>query len=159
MELSIFRGENELEFYNRFPDNESCYAYLASIKWEQGFSCSKCGCKEEYSSNKAYHKLCKSCLHHESSTSNTLFHKLKFPIRKAFIALFKMSATTKSISAEQLSRTLGINRKTALYFQHKVRIAMASGLDHQLKGTVEVDEFYVGGYEEGAVGRGVEKKH
>lgn len=158
MNISVFTGENELEFYARFPDDRSCYEYLYALKWEKGFRCSKCGCEEEYRSNKAYYKLCKGCLHHESSTSNTLFHKLKFPIRKAFIGLFKMSATTKSISAEQLSRSLGINRKTALFFQHKVRLAMSSSLSHPLTGRVEVDECYIGGEEEGVSGREVEKK-
>ena len=69
-----------------------------------------------------------------------------------------MSATTKSISAEQLAKTVGVNRKTALLFQHKVRIAMQSSGQHPMEGNVEVDEAFIGEQEEGKVGRGSQNK-
>ena len=89
---------------------------------------------------------------------NTLFHDTRFGIDKAFYIVFKMSCTTKSISAEQLSRNLSINRKSALAFQHKVRLAMKSSGQSPLKGQVEVDEAFIGEEEEGKIGRGAENK-
>jgi hypothetical protein len=65
-----------------------------------------------------------------SPAAHTLFHKVKFGIDKAFYVVFKMSATTKSISAEQLAKSIGVNRKTALLFQHKVRLAMICKIDN-----------------------------
>ena len=59
-----------------------------------------------------------------------------------------MSATTKSISTEQLAKTLGVNRKTALAFQHKVRLAMKSSEQHPMNGEAEVDEAFIGGQED-----------
>jgi len=50
-----------------------------------------------------------------------------------------MSATTKSISAEKLAKTLGVNRKTALAFQHKIRLAIMSSEQNPMKCEVEVD--------------------
>lgn len=35
--LSIF------EFQERFPDDDAYYAYLSALKWEDGYSCVKCG--------------------------------------------------------------------------------------------------------------------
>ncbi|WP_410266876.1 transposase, partial [Cyclobacterium sp.] len=35
--LSIF------EFKDRFPDDRSCYEYLAEVKWKDGYRCKKCG--------------------------------------------------------------------------------------------------------------------
>jgi transposase-like protein len=157
--LGAFKGENELEFLSRFGTKESCLEYLANYKWRDGFYCTSCGCTESYQSKQNKHyKICKSCIRMVSPTSQTLFHKVKFGIEKAFYIVFKMSATTKSVSAEQLAKTVGINRKSALLFQHKVRAAMASDGDHPMKGNVEVDEAFVGGYEEGKVGRGADKK-
>ena len=70
-----------------------------------------------------------------------------------------MSATTKSISAEQLAKNVGVNRKTALLFQHKVRLAMKSSENYPMKGDVEVDEAFIGQQEDGENrGRGAETK-
>jgi transposase-like protein len=69
-----------------------------------------------------------------------------------------MSATTKSISAEQLSKSIGVNRKTALLFQQKVRLAMKSSQKQPMTGQIEVDEAFIGQQEEGNVGRGAENK-
>jgi transposase-like protein len=50
------------------------------------------------------------------------------------------------LSARQLSRDLGVNRKTGWYLQMRIRRAMQDGEDSSLfKGIVEVDETYVGG--------------
>lgn len=156
---SIFEGQNELDFMKRFDSERSCFEYLSMYKWSLGFECTNCGCKESYDCKKRYyHKQCKACLRVNSPTSHTVFHNVKFGIVKAFYIVFKMSATTKSISAEQLAKTVGINRKSALLFQHKVRRAMRSSGNHPLEGEVEVDEAYIGGKEKGKIGRGSEKK-
>jgi transposase-like protein len=157
--LGIFRGENELEFIERFGEEDSCFEYLYKYKWSNGFECPSCGCKESYQGKKKeYFKICKGCIRAVSPTSQTLFHNVKFGIVKAFYIVFKMSATTKSISAEQLAKTVGINRKSALLFQHKVRAAMKSSGNHPMEGNVEADEALVGGKEKGKIGRGADKK-
>jgi hypothetical protein len=155
--FSIFKGQNEIEFLKTFSDKEICYSYLAHHKWKDGFKCPHCGSTEEYFCNVAHHKRCKKCLSLISATANTLFHNVKFGIEKAFYVVFKMSATTKSVSATQLAKSIGVNKKTALLFQHKVRLAMQSSGQHPLQGEVEVDEAFIGQQEE-AVGRGAEKK-
>ena len=53
---------------------------------------------------------------------------------------------------------VGINRKSALLFQHKVRAAMGSDGDNPKKDKVEVDEAFIVGYEEGKIDRGADKK-
>ena len=158
-ELFTFKGENEIEFYKQFSTKDNCLQYLAERKWHDGFKCPTCGSVEEYHTPVLHHKRCKGCLNLCSPTANTMFHKLKFGIEKAFMAIFKMSATTKSISAEQLAKTLGVNRKTDLAFQHKVRLAMKSSEQHPMKGEVEVDEAFIGGQEDSQHrSRGAESK-
>lgn len=158
-DIFVFKGQNEIEFYKQFSTKEQCLEYLANRKWKDGFTCPTCGCQEEYHTHVLHHKRCKNCLNLCSPTANTLFHNLKFGIEKAFLAIFKMTATTKSISAEQLARTIGVNRKTALAFQHKVRLAMKSSEQHPMIGEVEVDEAFIGGQEDSENrGRGAQSK-
>lgn len=157
--LEIFRGENELDFIKRFGDVNSCKEYLYHYKWSTGFKCPSCGCTESYEGKKnPFSKICKGCIRPVSATSQTLFHKVKFGLDKAFYIVFKMSATTKSISAEQLAKTVGINRKSALLFQHKVRAAMKSSGNYPMKGNVEADEALLGGKAKGKRGRGADNK-
>lgn len=39
-----FVGVNSIKFNRQFKDDESCYEYLASIKWDAGYKCKKCSC-------------------------------------------------------------------------------------------------------------------
>ena len=64
-----------------------------------------------------------------------------------------MSATTKSISALQMSVRYGIAENTDRLFMHKVREAMKSSQSNGMKGTVYVDEFTVVEKEENKPGR------
>jgi hypothetical protein len=64
----------------------------------------------------------------------------------------------KGMSSYELSRKLGLRQKTCWSFKQKVIEAMKSGGNNPLKGAIEVDEFYVGGPEEGHTGRGNESK-
>jgi transposase-like protein/predicted RNA-binding Zn-ribbon protein involved in translation (DUF1610 family) len=156
-DIVSFVGQSEIEFHKMFPDDDACMRHLMEKKWSKGFVCPHCGGKTESNSNIMYSKRCRGCNRIVSATANTLFHKVKFGIKKAFMIVFKMSATTKSVSAEQLAKTVGVNRKTALLFQHKVRLAMKSSEEHPMKGHVEVDETYIGEKDE-TVGRGMGNK-
>jgi transcription elongation factor Elf1 len=156
-DFKIFTGQNEIEFHKRFSDNDSCMTYLMEQKWGKGFTCPHCGSHKESNCNLMYCKGCSKCNRIISATANTLFHKVKFGINKAFLIIFKMSATTKSVSAEQLAKAVGINRKTALLFQQKVRLAMQSSEKYPLKGQVEVHEAFIGEKDE-SVGRSTETK-
>src|SRR5579859_7712814 len=61
------------------------------------------------------------------------------------MALHLMNASKKGISAHQLHRTLGVTYKAAWFMAHRLRYAMAFDGAKKLRGTVEVDETYVGG--------------
>lgn len=69
-----------------------------------------------------------------------------------------MSVKKKGISSHELSRQLGLRQKTCWLFQQKVRQAMKSSKQYPMKGKVEVDEFVVGGPEQGKRGRSIGKK-
>jgi len=69
-----------------------------------------------------------------------------------------MATTTKSLSATQMGVRYGVTEKTARLFMLKVREAMASSMNHPMDGNVQVDEFVLGGYEEGKIGRSYNSK-
>lgn len=154
----MFKGLNILEFTEKFSLEESCHEYLASIKWKNGYNCGKCGCQIYYRGKKAGSHLCSKCKYLESATARTLFHQLKFPLKKAFYIVYMMGCSKKGISSYELSRQLSLRQKTCWAFQRKVLAAMKSEGKKPLDGTIEVDEFFVGGPEQGKTGRGNEDK-
>ncbi len=155
--MGIFTGQNLLEFAERFKTDEDCKEYLSEIKWKESFVCVKCG-HSKSQVRKDFSRTCNICSHTESASSNTLFHKVKFGLRKAFFICFEMSTTTKSLSASYVGTRFGVTEKTARLFMHKVREAMKSSNNHPMKGNVEVDEFVLGGREKGKVGRSYDAK-
>ncbi len=155
--MNVFKGQNLLEFSDRFKTDEDCKKYLADIKWKDGFKCRKCDHKKAQI-RKDYSRTCNICSHQESSTSNTLFHKVKFGVRKAFFIVFEMSTSTKSLSASYVAVRFGVTEKTARLFMLKIREAMESSGNNPMTGIVHVDEFVLGGREKNKVGRSYNAK-
>lgn len=155
--MELFKGQNLLEFTERFKTDEDCIKYLAYLKWLEGFKCVKCGhTGSQIRVN--FSRTCNKCSHTESATANTLFHKVKFGVRKAFFICFEMATSTKSLSASYIAVRFGVTEKTARFFMHKIREAMKSSENHPMDGIVHVDEFVVGGKEKGKVGRSYDVK-
>lgn len=156
--METFKSESIIDFFDTYKTDMDCLEYLAKIKWQSGFSCTKCNHTKFTIRKKNYARDCNSCHHIESPTANTLFHRVKFGIRKAFTIVFEMSAATKSVSSSQMGRRLKISRQTAWLFMHKVRIAMESSESIPIAGTVYVDEFVFGGKENLKQGRSSDSK-
>lgn len=154
----MFEGTDILDFVKHFDTKEKCLAYLSFYKWQKGFMCSKCF-NGTYSKTRFEHiRRCNKCKHKESATAGTLFHKCKFDLTKAFMIVFLVSTGKKGISSTELSRKLSLRQKTCYYFKRKVMQAMQSSGYIKLQGKVDVDEFFVGGFEEGKVGRSKGRK-
>lgn len=150
--MDIFKGQNLLEFSDRFKTDDDCREYLASLKQKNGYKCLKCdhtACQVR----RDFARQCNICGHIESATSNTLFHKVKFGVRKAFFICFEMATTTKSLSASYMGVRYGVTEKTARLFMLKVREAMSPDGNNSMDGNVHVDEFVLGGRDQGKVGR------
>jgi len=155
--MDIFTGQNLIEFVEQFKTDLDCQQYLAHFKWSEGFKCLKCG-HAGSQVRRNYSRTCNKCSHTESATANTLFHKVKFGLRKSFYICFEMATTTKSLSARYVAARFGVTEKTGRLFMHKVREAMKSSENHPMDGIVHVDEFVIGGKEEGKVGRSYNTK-
>jgi len=154
----MFESLSVFEFQRRFPDDRSCLEYVAEQKWREGFECPKCGHTHYCRGIKYLDRQCTRCNRLVSPTSGTVFHRLRFPILKAFWIVYYMSTNKKGISSCELSRKLALRQKTCWAFKQKVAHAMKSGGGRPLAGKVEVDEMVVGGSEEGVTGRKNGKK-
>ena len=144
--MEKFTGEIILEFTDKFQTDLNCLEYLAEIKWKEGFKCVKCSHIKFTIRKKNFARDCNACHHIESPIVGTVFHRVRFGLRKAFTIVFEMSATTKSLSTRQIAKRLKISRTTATSFIKKVRISMASSVTQPMIGQVFVDEFIFGGF-------------
>ncbi len=162
-----FKSLSIFAFQSQFSSAEDCYDYLVNLKWGGGYQCCKCGHSHYCAGKKIHDRQCTRCNHLESPTSGTLFHKVKFPIQKAFWIVYFMATNKKGIASTELSRKLQLRQKTCWLFRMKVMQAMASSEQHPLEGVVEVDEFVLGQQKKGSTRRkkdktlviiGIEKK-
>ena len=148
-----YLGVNSITFNKRFKDDNDCYEYISLIKWEDGFVCRKCNYEKYYKGKKPFSRRCLRCKYDESPTANTMFEKLKFSILIAFHIAFKISTKKKGMSSLELSNEFELRQKTCWAFKQKLQEVMKSSLKSPLAGVVHVDEFVVGGPEEGKKGR------
>lgn len=148
------------EFDNWFSTEEDCLAYIAKLRWPQGFNCPSCGVFEENPSTMGRGLfLCRKCKRQTSVTAGTLFHKTHKPLRTWFLAIWFVTSQKNGASALGLKRVLGLGScDTAWTWMHKLRRAMVRPDRGHLTGAAEVDETYVGGVGEKIRGRGSERK-
>ena len=149
----MFTGMNLLEFTKRFQTDADCISYLMEIKWKEGMKCVKCNGEEFWKGKCSNNIRCKKCGYEESPTAGTLFHKIKFPLLKAFHICYRVSVSKKGMSTWGLSRELGLRQMTCWAFKRKIQEAMASCESFPLEGRVDVDELAIGGHDEGSQGR------
>ncbi|WP_009035032.1 7TM-DISM domain-containing protein [Indibacter alkaliphilus] len=121
-EMVLMKGFDFREFKEIFPDKEACCKFLSELKWAGGFHCKKCGYNKATIS-KSFGRRCRNCNYNESATSNTLFHKIKFPIEKAFYMLYLSNRKDVNMTLNELSETIDLRRETCWAFKNKIAIA------------------------------------
>ena len=150
--------KNEVEFDRRFHTEEACLDYLFQLRWPDGFSCSHCGHGQYWTSARGLY-LCCRYEHQQSVTAGTIFHGTRKPLALWFKALWWFSTRKTSVNATSLKELLGLGSyQTAWCWLQKLRTCTVFPDRSMLSGTVEVDEFYLGGEHSGQRGRGAEHK-
>ena len=142
-----------MEFQERFATEADCLEYLAASRWPEGFSCPACGSRRAWVLERRHLWECADCHQQTSVTAGTVMHKTHTPLRTWFWAAYLVATLQPGISAKQLQRQLGLSRyETAWLILQKLRRAMVAPERELLKREVEIDEFWLGGYEEGLKG-------
>ncbi|MGA2525746.1 MAG: IS1595 family transposase [Smithellaceae bacterium] len=143
-------------------------AILEHIRWPEGVKCAHCGSDNVTRLNSKSEKVrdgliqCNACRKQFTVMIGTVMEDSHITLRQWVQAFHSMSSHKKGISALQLQRNLGLGSyKSAWHLAHRIRLAMKEGaLAAALKGTVEVDETYIGGKPRkgsGKRGRGTKK--
>jgi transposase len=148
------------EFFARFPDDASCLNHIMEVRYGVRHECRKCGVYG------TFHKLeqrrafsCAHCGDHVYPTAGTVFQDTRTPLQVWFYAIYLFVTTRHGVSGKELERTLGVTYKTAWRMGQQIRKLMikADGFE-MLKGHIEIDEAYVGGYQPGDIGRTANNK-
>ena len=80
------------------------------------------------------------------------------PKIRRILGIYYVSTNRSGISSTELSRKLELRQKTCWLFKQKAMKAMGSSQNFPLVGQVEVDESYVGGKDDKALGRNEGKR-
>jgi transposase-like protein len=158
------------EIQSRFGTDEKARRYLEEIRWPSGVVCPHCKNAEhkriwEIKENPdkkiragLYH--CAECKKQFTVTVGTIFEDSHIPLRKWLVAWYLLCSSKKGISSLQIQRMLGLGSyRTALFMMHRIRYALAHpAFTGMLKGTVEVDETYLGGRQKGYGYKNLKKK-
>ena len=146
--------KNEINLINlieRFGSEDKCRAFLEELRWPCGVQCPRCkGDKITKVPDRPQYD-CTACRYQFSVTAGTILHDSHLPLWKWFLAVYLMTESKKSMSALQIKRSLSVAYKTAWYMCHRIRAAMgqATKAEGKLKGEIEADETYIGGYVRG----------
>ena len=132
-------------------NEEEARQYMESVLWPGGPHCPHCGSERSWDIKSASARSgvyeCAECGKQFTVTVGTVMHGSHIPLRQWLIAFHLMTSSKKGVSALQLQRNLGLGSyKTAWHLAHRIRLSMnEDAVLKMLKGTVEVDETYVGG--------------
>lgn len=151
---------NLVDFFSAFPTEAACEYHLIRVRWPEGMVCNRCGKTDFYPRIPTKRKYqCRTCLHFNSPTAGTIFHKTRTFLQRWFLAIFLIASDKRGYSALLLSRQIGVDYDTAWAILQRIRHAMAKrDAQYQLSGSVEMDELFIGAPTKGQKrGRGTEQ--
>ena len=135
-----------------FQDEERCRRLLEAMVWPRGRICPACGCRDSTAlagrdvGRRARPGLyqCSNgeCRFQFTVTTRTPLHSTKLPLRVWLTGLWLTLQSDKGISSVRLAEAIGVSQPTAWRMGHALRLLVSR--EHQLDGTVEMDEFYIG---------------
>jgi transposase-like protein len=131
-----------------FSKPENCNAFMIAMRWPDGIvRCPTCDAEKVTYLAKA--NLFKCYAKHPrakfSLKVGTIFEDSPLGLDKWLTAIWLIANAKNGISSYELSRHLGIMQKSAWHMLHRIRLAMQNGTINKLRGSVEVDETFIGG--------------
>ncbi len=79
-----------IDFQRRFPDEAACAAWLAELRWPDGFRCPACGHGDAWALRcKPWTFECRACRRQTSVRAGTILHGSKLPLTVWFWAAYR----------------------------------------------------------------------
>lgn len=123
----VMSAEVDFEEFSRiYPDRETCFKFLADLKWENGYACRKCANTHYSQGHSPHSRRCSKCGYEESVIAYTLLQNTRIPINKAFYMIFMMYSTNGRISSHRLSLILSIRQSTCWAYTSRIKKALNS---------------------------------
>lgn len=146
------------ELETEFSTEESCRRYLIHLRWPEGYRCPRCHGIKSWEDQAGLFR-CIHCDYKTSVTAGTIFERTRKPLVTWFRVIWLITSQKTGASAKGVQRVFGLGSyETAWTWLHKLRRAMVRPHRDRLRGTVDVDETYVGGGKPGKRGRGAAGK-
>lgn len=128
-------------------------AFLEKQRWGDSPACPCCGSVNVYQmqDSKAgerqanYRWRCRDCKKQYTFRTGTVFEDSRIELRHWCFAFWRAATSKNGVSALELHRQTSVSYKSCLFMLHRIRFAMADGVEGPLSGDVEADETYVGG--------------
>jgi len=124
-------------------------------RWGDYPACVHCGSVDVYKMkdaetgerNDRFLWRCHDCKRQYTVRIGTVFEETRLDLRHWCYAFWRAATSKKGIAALEIKRQCNISYKSALFLMNRIRFALAPDNEdfQKLKGTVEVDETYVGG--------------
>lgn len=146
------KGLSFSEFIERYGTEQGCEEELLSQRWPDGFRCPGCEGKEysNFRRGRLLYFQCCACRRQTSLIAGTVLDSSKLSLRRWFQAAYLISQAKNNVSALELMRHLGVCYETAWMLKHKLMEAMCEReRTRQLRGTVQIDEAFLGGQASG----------
>jgi transposase-like protein len=146
-----------IEMERRFATEAACREYPSQLRWPGGFTCPACQGRVGWLDQR-HRWVCRKCRRQSTVTAGTIFEGTHLPLQVWFRAVWLVTSQKSGASALGLQRVLGLGSyRTAWSWLHKLRRAMVRPGRDRLRGTVEVDETFIGGVSSGTGRDGVGK--
>lgn len=136
-------------------NEQAAVELFESLRWGDTPACVHCGSVEVYrmtdaktgERNKRFLWRCHDCKKQYTVRIGTVYEESRLDLRHWAYAFWRASTSKKGVAALEIMRHCQISYKSALFLMNRIRFAMAPDQPKapKLKGTVEVDETYVGG--------------
>jgi transposase-like protein len=156
------------EFRKDYPNEDACLDTIFNLRYAKMPCCPQCQQATTFkriAGRRSYQCSDKDCQYQLYPTAGTVFEKTRTSLVDWFYVIYLMTSTRNGVSGKEIQRQLGVTYKCAWRMGHQIRLLMANGGLEMLKGTIEVDETYIGGKpanrhankQSGKLGRGIEK--
>ena len=123
------------------PSEHLIRRYLKSITFGKYLQCPRCNSRRIKKYGKRYH--CKKCRKFFSLTSHTWLKGLKLPLQTFWLILW---CWLEKVPIDQARKLCGVNIRTIRSWYSKFRENIPLDYRVRLKGTIQCDEFYRGGF-------------